>query len=717
MGSGLSHLYTRHDNKNKTMKNTIVVCLAGRKCAARLILWVLCFLGPALAARAQTDLGTIGFGNVALGLTNAAYWEWYGGEWNGTELVMQVEEFLGPYAADFATTPNYQGQTLSYGQDYPTVLTLAPSVLGLETATRTNYETPNPPFGAYITQCQGTGVAATPGTGPIVPELLPLQEAMTNFLVYHHFEAGTLALLWNDKLVFRQGYGYRDSNYTTVIHPDNLFRLASVSKMLTASAITKLINQGTIATNTLIYSYLGIPPWGGVLGDSRITNITVQELLDHSGGWDYPNGGPEFDTIEISTQMGLDYPAAPTNVISWQFSKPLAFTPGTSNIYSNFGYQILGRIIEKASGKSYADYIQQDLLGSAGVINPIGFTNVIQTHSRPQDRAPWELWFVDDNQEFDNWDNNLTQSAVDFPTNIMLRYVDGGGYWESYDSFGGMSASAIGLCNYLLNYWESSTARGGGYYYGWDYIFYGSLWGITSVLYQDIDETPTTTNGLEFAALFNQRDGLSDNNADAESNIVAATSEITSWPTNGGGMVQWGLGTATVYKNAGSLTVNLVRSGLSTRPVKISYTTYPLTAGSADYESSSGVISFAAGQTNVPITIKLLNNPANLSSEQFLLELISASGGAWLGGNLSCVVNVVNTNVQPRFSGPPSILSGGGFSSQIYAPTGLVLNVDVSSNLLTWQVLRSLTNTNGFISVVDTNAPKRKASFYRLTAP
>src|SRR5664280_3657325 len=107
---------------------------------------------------------------------------------------------------------------------------------------------------------------------------------------------------------------------------------ASVSKMLTESAIYKLVDAGKITTSTLVYSYLGIPPWGGTLGDSRISTITVQNLLDHTGGWDNtisPVGDAVFSTIEISTQLGLNYPAAPTNVISWMFSKPLDHAPGT----------------------------------------------------------------------------------------------------------------------------------------------------------------------------------------------------------------------------------------------------------------------------------------------------------------------------------------------------------------------------------------------------
>ncbi len=194
-----------------------------------------------------------------------------------------------------------------------------------------------------------------PVTGPIVPELMPLQQVMTNAMATHQVNAATLALMKNSKLVFRQGYGWANKHASAATHPDNLFRLASVSKMLTASAIIKLINQGAISNNTPVYSYLGIPPWGGVLADSRITNVTVSELLNHSGGWNSgisPVG--EFSSLSISQQMGLNYPAASTNIISWVFgTRPLDFAPGTSNVYCNFGYEILGRVIEKASGMSY----------------------------------------------------------------------------------------------------------------------------------------------------------------------------------------------------------------------------------------------------------------------------------------------------------------------------------------------------------------------------
>jgi CubicO group peptidase (beta-lactamase class C family) len=372
---------------------------------------------------------------------------------------------------------------------------------------------------------------------------------------------------------------------------------------------------------------------------------------------------------------------------------------------------LLGRVIEKASGKSYINYIQQDLLGSAGLASILGFTNVVQSRSRPRDLAPWEIWYADQPQF-------LPRSAVDFPTNSTARFIDGGEYYESYDSFGGLSAAAIGLCHYLLNYLEGYNLRLPGSTLSWDYIFYGSLPGASSVLIQNINQTSTTTNGLEFAALFNERDVASSlDNTEAYTAILNATTNIASWPTNGGGMIQWATTATNVNKNAGSITVPLVRSGASTLPVKVSYTTYALTAGSSNYVSTSGIVTFAAGVTSQNVTIPILNDRVIDPTRQFSLELISAAGGAWLGDKLTAIVNILDTNIPPQFVGQPHLLPNGNFQFQTMSSTGLVLTVEYSTNLLDWQPLQTFTNASSVTTLTDTDATGRGKSFYRVAVP
>ena len=656
---------------------------------------------------------TYDFGFFPVGTTNKVGGFSFAG---GTNLFMQSEALIGPDAADFQTSSNYAGQFLPTGQNHLYSLSFIPKTLGFESAALTNYETPDPPYGGGILYLQGVGMPTNrPGSGPVVPELAPLESAMTNFLVAHNFAAGTLALMKDSKLVFRQGYGWRDNHFTKVIHPDNLFRLASVSKMLTASSIYKLVAAGKITTSTRIYDYLGIQPWGGVLGDSRITNITVQHLLDHAGGWNQyattPPFDPVFRTVQFSTNMGLNYPAGPTNVISWMFSKPLDFTPGSTNVYCNLGYLILGRVIEKASGKSYMDYLQQELLGNAGLTNILGFTNVVQSHSRPADLAPWEIWYADIPQF-------LSRSAVDFPTNLSVRVIDGAGYFEAYDSCAGLSASALGLCHYLQNYLEGFNARISGSSFSWNDLFYGSLPGASSVLAQNISQTSSSTNGVEFAALFNQRYDLVEGaNIAAYTAITNAVANISSWPANGGGMIQWSTTSASINKNSGFINVPLTRTGANNLTVKVSYTTYALTASSSNFFAVSGVVTFGSGVTSKNITIPILNDRVIDPARQFSLELISASGGAWLGDNVTCVVSILDTNLPPSLTGQPVVLPNGNFQFQTLCSTGLIQTVQFSTNLIDWLPLQTFTNANPVTTFTDTNGSGPGVGFYRVVVP
>src|ERR1017187_6556255 len=178
-------------------------------------------------------------------------------------------------------------------------------------------------------------------------------------------------------------------------------------------------------------------------------------------------------------------------------------------------------------------------------------------------------------------------------------------------------------------------------------------------------------------------------------------------------MIQWAVVSTNINKTAGSVTVALTRTGTTTLPVKVSYTTYALTAGSSNYTATAGIATFAAGVTSSNITVPILNDPVVEPARQFSLELISASGGAWLGNQLSTLVNILDTNTPPKFTGKPAFLSNGGFQFQFTSSMGVVLTVESSTNLLTWQPLRTFTNTATLTSFTDA-VPERLGTFYRL---
>jgi hypothetical protein len=99
------------------------------------------------------------------------------------------------------------------------------------------------------------------------------------------------------------------------------------------------------------------------------------------------------------------------------------------------------------------------------------------------------------------------------------------------------------------------------------------------------------------------------------------------------------------------------------------------------------------------------------------LELISASGGAWLGTNLSCVVSIVATNTPPPFLSAPLLNRSGVFSAQVAAAPGLIVSLQVSTNLMEWQTLQTFTNTANAYTVKDPTAIQRPVSYYRLVNP
>jgi hypothetical protein len=112
-------------------------------------------------------------------------------------------------------------------------------------------------------------------------------------------------------------------------------------------------------------------------------------------------------------------------------------------------------------------------------------------------------------------------------------------------------------------------------------------------------------------------------------------------------------GRTNIAENAGIVSVRLIRSGLSTMPVKISYTTYPTTATASNYAAVSGIVTFNPGETNKTITVPIFDTGHAVPYKQFLLELISASGGCWLGNTLTCIVTIEGTNTTPYFVTEP----------------------------------------------------------------
>ena len=176
----------------------------------------------------------------------------------------------------------------------------------------------------------------------------------------------SLAIATQGRLVFGKSFGLADQGTGEPMHARHRFRMASVSKPITSLEIMHLAELGRLSLDDHVFgpgSLLGdsYRPATGY-ADSRVLDITVRELLEHTGGgWD--NDGADGSDDPMFTQPALGADALITSVLG---STPLEFAPGTTYQYSNFGYCILGRIIERLTGKSYAGAVRDDILAPSG---------------------------------------------------------------------------------------------------------------------------------------------------------------------------------------------------------------------------------------------------------------------------------------------------------------------------------------------------------------
>jgi N-acyl-D-amino-acid deacylase len=210
------------------------------------------------------------------------------------------------------------------------------------------------------------GVVLHAQTGTPVPSLTPYDAFVLGLLDKYNIPGASLAITQNGRLIFARGYGFADAQRTQPVQPDSLFRLASLSKAITAVAVIKLVEQGKIHLDAPAFALLpDLHPPAGLTQDPRLAIITVQNLLNHSGGWDRDRVGgydPMFISPRVVSALGVQAPASTENIIRYMLGQPLDFTPGTKSVYSNFGYAVLGRIIERVTGTNYEQWVRANVL-------------------------------------------------------------------------------------------------------------------------------------------------------------------------------------------------------------------------------------------------------------------------------------------------------------------------------------------------------------------
>jgi CubicO group peptidase (beta-lactamase class C family) len=180
-----------------------------------------------------------------------------------------------------------------------------------------------------------------------------------------------VAIVKDEKLIFAKGYGYSDVEAKVSASPEQLFRIASVSKLVTAIAIMKLVESGKIKLDSKVFGKYGILNNEKYLQikDNRLENITVRNLLNHSGGWTQRYGDIAFLPKIVSEQTGDPLPLNIGSYIKFVTSRRLHFEPGSSSAYSNLGYMILGEVIATVSKTNYEKFVKENVLKPAHIFD------------------------------------------------------------------------------------------------------------------------------------------------------------------------------------------------------------------------------------------------------------------------------------------------------------------------------------------------------------
>lgn len=165
--------------------------------------------------------------------------------------------------------------------------------------------------------------------------------------------AGVVLVAHNGKPVFEQAYGLQDRDLDKRNSLDTGFRLGSMNKMVTGVAVLQLVQAGRVKLDAPLGHYLPDYP------DEATRAVTIHQLLTHTGG----TGdifGPEFDAKREQLRTIGDY-------LQLYGSRPPAFAPGSRYEYSNYGYVLLGAVIERVTGLSYYDYVDRHIYRVAGM--------------------------------------------------------------------------------------------------------------------------------------------------------------------------------------------------------------------------------------------------------------------------------------------------------------------------------------------------------------
>src|SRR5215469_337370 len=365
---------------------------------------------------------------------------------------------------------------------------------------------------------------------------------MQRYMQQHAIRGGSLAIARQGKLVFARGYTWAEAGYP-VIQPTSLFRTASCTKPFTSIAIHQLIERDLLSLDTPVQQVLKLTTADGhAPRDPRFNEILVWHLLSHAGGWDRrATFDPIFDDAAISQSLHVPLPITKYQMATFIAGQPLQFTPGSKAVYSNFGYSLLGQIVEKFAGVSYERALQQSIFASLGLSRPRLAQSLLSQRAAGEVRYHGRYPYI-------------AQSVMS-PDQPIVPAPYGGENEQLSDSAGGLIMAAcdyvrmlaafdLGEANPLLRpgtvnimWTEPPALAGTNILRGW---FKGTLaHGLTATGHNGDDIGDTTmafrrSDNISFVVFFNHDFGTSlyvDGTGNMLSNALSDEADrVTTWP-------------------------------------------------------------------------------------------------------------------------------------------------------------------------------------------
>ncbi|WP_249776907.1 serine hydrolase domain-containing protein [Herbaspirillum sp. C9C3] len=224
-----------------------------------------------------------------------------------------------------------------------------------------------------------------------------VDQQMTQLLAQYPVPGASIAIAYQGKPVYQRGYGMAVTETNTPVTPITRFRIGSISKAVTAVAVLKLFEKELPqALDRPVFGPEGLLPDSAYPDfaqplDQRVLKITLRELLQHTSGWGGSDYDPQYDLVNIARARQVPAPASAYDVMAYVLKQRLLdAAPGSEYFYSNFAYNVLGRIIEQKSGMSYEQAVQ------SLVFQPSRVEDAAIAGDRRIERAANETVYYDD---------------------------------------------------------------------------------------------------------------------------------------------------------------------------------------------------------------------------------------------------------------------------------------------------------------------------------